>query len=521
MSGAHASLSRGPCALIGGRVVDIPGSAIVSHDPARPERVIWSGTPRLAHVDEAVDAARGALPAWARWSFERRAEALRAFQRVCKAREQAIADLLCDEVGKPMWEARQEAALLASKVDITLDRAPGAALHRVLPLEVPVSETRVGRCFFKPHGVMAVLGPFNFPAHLPNGHIVPALACGNTIVFKPSDKAPATGHLLGELLLEALESVGAPAGVVNVIQGAADVASGLSRHAGVDGVLFTGSWPVGRRILEANLDTPGRIVALEMGGNNPAVVMDDADLRQAVSECARSGFATAGQRCTCTRRVIVHEKVADRFIKGLVSAAEALAVGDPRSEKPVFMGPVIRKEAQEAVAAFVGSLERAGGEVLLRPATPGVPGCKGGHFVTPGIVRVDRFSLGEDAGRDAGCDVEVFGPVVRVCVVKSLDQAIRQANASRYGLAAAIFTKDPAAAERFVLECRAGCVNVNNGTAGASSKLPFGGLGLSGNHRPAGAFSVDYCAYPVASMVESSAAAALSPGMTFEDAWLG
>ncbi len=422
-----------------------------------------------------------------------------------------------------MWEAKGEASILAGKVDITLDNSTHGSLARVSDYEIELSETRRGVCRYRPHGVMAVIGPFNFPAHLPNGHIIPALAMGDTVVLKPSDKTPAVGQLIAEMFNEALDSIGAPKGVVNLVQGGGDIAAKLVTHPGVDGVLFTGSWPVGRKILEANLDHPGRIVALELGGNNPAVVMADCDLRQAAVECARASFATTGQRCTCTRRIILHEKIADRFIGALKNAAEAIEVGDPRREPPVFFGPLIREEARQAAMGYYESLVSAGGESLVAPkALNDIVGCDGGHFITPGAVRVDRF-VADDAGgpgRDAGCDMEVFGPIVRVCVVKSYEEAIEQANATRYGLAASIFTTSKETGERFLIDAKAGCVNVNAGTAGASGKLPFGGLGWSGNHRPAGSSSVDYCAYPVASMVETSDTAPLSPGMTFDDSWV-
>jgi len=519
---AHASLRHPPSDLIGGEFLPLPGDALRSHNPARPAQTVWQGSPEFTHVDRAVAAARGALPEWSRWPMDRRAQALRAYQSICRERAGEIAALIRDEVGKAQWEADQEAAALAGKVDITLDESEVGALRRVRGYELPLGETKRGVCRFRPHGVMAVIGPFNFPAHLPNGHIVPALALGNTVVLKPSDKTPAVGQMLGELFQDALASAGAPAGVVNVVQGAAEPAARLTTHEGVDGILFTGSWPVGRRILEANLDRPGRIVALEMGGNNPAVVMDDADLRQAVVECARAAFNTTGQRCTCTRRIIVHERLADRFIGALVKTARGLRIGAPDDADPVFMGPIIRAEARAATLAFAADLARGGGDVLLAPESiDDVPGCAGGHFVSPGVVRVNRFTT-RDAGpgADAGCDAEVFGPVVRVAVVGGYDEAVEQANATRYGLAASIFTTSARTAERFLADARAGCVNVNTGTAGASGKLPFGGLGLSGNHRPAGAFSVDYCAIPVASMIESSAAASVSAGMTFDDAWV-
>jgi succinylglutamic semialdehyde dehydrogenase len=547
----HPSLSRSPADLIGGRWIELaPGStgAVTSINPAHPGRQVWSAVPIIDHVQAAVAAARAALPAWISAGRDRRIGVLRRYQQVCKARQHQVAELICDETGKAMWEARAEAGLLASKVDITLE-APlvdgkpnaAAALSRVTDFDFKLTDSRSARAYFRPHGVMGVLGPFNFPAHLPNGHIVPALAMGNTVVLKPSDKTPAVGQLLGELFQQALDEEGFTGlGVVNVVQGATPSARALSSHDGIDGVLFTGSWPVGRSILQANLDRPGRILALEMGGSNGAVVMPDADLRQAAIEIARCAFNTTGQRCTSTRRAIIHRDVADKLIPAICKAATNLVIGDPRSQHSVFMGPIIRENARTAVFDFQSALARAGGEVLVQ-STPldvghSTQGTNSdGFYVTPSVVRVPRFTLtpgpsthgspGEGVVPqrldDPGCDEELFGPLLRISVTDSLDDAIEQANATRFGLVAAIFTRSKAAADRFLLEARAGCVNVNTGTAGASSRLPFGGLGLSGNHRPAGSFSLDYCAFPTAAMLESGPAATIAEGMRFEDAWLG
>jgi len=480
-------------------------------------------------VDEAVAAARAALPGWRALGMEGRVAALRAYQKIASSRVDEVAALICRETGKALWDCKAEAGLLGGKVDITLEQpeaGPHAALARVTGFDLPIAESRIGRTRFRPHGVMAVLGPFNFPAHLANGHIVPALLLGNTIVFKPSDKTPAVGQLVAAMFHEALQSVGAPAGVINLVQGGADIAKAIVAHEHTDGILFTGSWAVGRRILEANLDRPGRIVALELGGNNPAIVMDDADLKQAAIECCRSAFVTTGQRCTCTRRVIVHRGIAERFIPALIKAAGSLVIGDPMegvAGQPAFMGPIIRAEARDAVLKFQHEAStKGGGRILMEATAMEHPsgGPSGGHYITPGILEVPRFSLSDDRCKDAGCDEEVFGPLLRVSIADDFDDALAQANATRYGLAASLFTKNAALAERFLDEANAGCANINTGTAGASGKLPFGGLGLSGNHRPAGSFSVDYCAYPVASLIESGDAAGLLPGMHFDDAWL-
>ncbi len=511
----HASLKHAPADLIGGAWVTPKGRALESRNPAKPSEIVWAGSTSVTHVDIAVSAARRALPVWSSWPVAKRFEALRRFQKLANERVDAVTAIIRDETGKPTWDSKAEAQLLSNKVDITLDQTPGAAMARVSGFEVKLAETRTGKAWFRPHGVMAVLGPFNFPAHLPNGHIIPALAMGNTIVLKPSDKTPGVGQMLIELLQEALEAEGAPAGVVNLVQGAADVAAAVASHADLDGILFTGSWPVGRRIMEANLDRPGRILALEMGGNNAAVIMPDADLKQAVIECVRCAFITAGQRCTCTRRLVVHKDVADKVIPAVAKAASNLVIGAPDAAHPVFMGPVITEQARKGILDAQSALAKAGGEVMMPCTSVEMPG--GGWYVSPGIMRVEKFTL--DEGK-AGSDVEIFGPFLRISVVESLEEAIEQANATRYGLAASIFARDGKTIETFLAHARAGCVNVNTGTAGASSKLPFGGLGQSGNHRPAGAFSLDYCAYPVAGMIESGAASLVSPGMRFDEGWL-
>lgn len=531
MSGVkHPSLGRAAADFVDGEWIDLAApskgaSAVESRNPAKPDEVVWRGNPRAAHVEAAVEAARGALAEWAGWGRDNRFHVLKKFGELCKAHAPKMAEIICDETGKAMWEAKGEASALASKVDITLDASPVGGLRRVEGYELELAPQRIGRAWFRPHGIMAVIGPFNFPAHLPNGHIIPALAMGNTVVFKPSDKAPAVGQLLVELLAEALAKGGAPnkgRGVVNLVQGGADIASKLVGHDDLEGILFTGSWPVGRRIMEANLDRPGRIIALEMGGNNAAVVMDDADIRQAVIEVVRCAFNTTGQRCTCTRRVVVHEAVADHFLRAACECASRLVVGSPRSREPVFMGPIISAAARDAVLGFQSKAAKAGAQMVLEAAPVKVSRTgTDGWYLSPGVMLVDRFNAAA-AGKtfDAGCDEEVFGPLLRMTTVSSLDEAIEQCNATRFGLAASIFTRSQAAAERFLVEARAGCVNVNAGTAGASSKLPFGGLGLSGNHRPAASFSLDYCAYPVAGMLERGNAAALADGMAFDDAWL-
>ena len=427
---------------------------------------------------------------------DRRAH-LERWREVCVKHAARLSAAISREVGKVKWEADLEAKIVAEKVLITLE---DRVLARVAGFEVAAGAGKLGICTFKPHGVMAVLGPFNFPAHLPNGHIVPALLLGNTIVFKPSEKAASVGQLLAELADEA----GFPAGVFNVVQGTALISARLASHPEVDGVLFTGSFPVGRRILEANLDTPGRIIALEMGGSNPTVVTAKADLRRAAIECARASFATTGQRCTCTRRIIVEDSIADRFIPMFLKLASNLVIAAADDCVPAFMGPLITDDARNEVLRAQESLAKRGRLLLEATALD-----RQGYFLGPGVVEIDRFRLEEH-------ESEIFGPFVQVARATDLDDAIAQANATKFGLAASVFTNDESEWREIFAQVRAGCINLNTGTAGASSKLPFGGLGASGNHRPAGAFAVDAAAYPVATMIDS-AELAIAQGMCVDE----
>ena len=494
-------LTASPANLVAGDFRPLAGGdgdTIQSVNPASPDDVVFESATRRGDVADAVAAARAALPAWSGRSLEERVAVLRRWQALTKANADRIADLIVLEMGKVRGECLFEANALGGKVDITLGPE---SLSRVTDYTVPVNDSRDGDCRFKPHGVMAVIGPFNFPAHLPNGHWVPALLTGNTIVFKPSDKTPATGQLLAELMQQALDESGAPKGVFNMVQGAADVASTLTADPGIDGILFTGSWPVGRRILEANLDHPGRIVALELGGSNPAVVMPDAHLRQAVIECARAAFATTGQRCTCTRRIIVHEAIADTFIPAFCRTASNLLVGPGDSTDPVFMGPLVTEASAREALEFQSGLVEAGGSVLVQATRSIVPvissrpaWCRSIDSrlkTTPSAsVRSLRSRSSRISMRRSSSPMPRATDWRPVCSVPSVRRSI--GTSPRSAPDASIGTPEPP--ER-------------------SSKLPFGGLGHSGNHRPAGAFSVDYCAYPVASMVERGADAAVPAGM--------
>jgi succinylglutamic semialdehyde dehydrogenase len=480
-----AYLTQPPSDYVDGAFRPLVGDVITTRDPAQPSQVVWTGTPVAAHAEEAVAAARRALPAWRARSFDERRSFLERWREACLRNARRLSAAISREIGKVTWEAELEAKIVAEKVTITLE---DRVLARVAGFEVAAGVGKTGICAFRPHGVMAVLGPYNFPAHLPNGHIVPALLVGNTVVFKPSEKGASVGQLLAEIAAE----VGFPEGVFNVVQGGGAIASRLATHPDVDGVLFTGSFPVGRRILEANLDTPGRLIALEMGGSNPAYISAHADLRRAAIECVRAAYATTGQRCTCTRRILVDEAIADRFMPMFLKLTSTLVVAGADDGVPAFMGPLVTNDARDAVLRAQASLASRG-RLILEAS----PLDREGFFLAPGAAELERFSLDEEGD-------EIFGPFVQFARVRGVDDAIAQANATRFGLAASIFTNDEREWHAFREGSRAGCVNWNTGTAGASSKLPFGGTGRSGNHRPAGAFAVDACAYPVATMIDTA-----------------
>ncbi len=424
-------------------------------------------------VDAAVARARAAFPTWRDAGLTARSGVLRRFAVLARERADALAQLLAREVGKALWDARSEAALLPAKVDVTL----AEGLRFVAPIEAGAG----ARATTHPRGVLAVLGPFNFPAHLPNGHIVPALATGNTVVWKPSELAPAVAEWVAALWREA----GLPPGVLEVAQGGAATGSSLALHPDVDGVLFTGSWSTGRALAAAVLDQPGKLLALELGGKNALVVLRDADLRLAVAEAATSICATTGQRCSSASRIFVERPLLDAFADRLTAALRGVRIGAPL-EPGVFMGPLVSRAAFDKVASFRAQAGAAGGERVL-DVDPGLAP----PFVGPGLVRFTDTRQDHPYQR-----AEIFGPEAALYPVEDLDHAIDAVNDSDYGLVASVMTADRAAYERCIGRVRTGLLNWNRGTIGASGRLPFGGAKRSGNDRPAGILAALYCTTP-------------------------
>jgi succinylglutamic semialdehyde dehydrogenase len=475
---------------------DGAGAAASSFDPATGETVWRGATAWKGDVAQAVAAARRALPAWADQPRAARAAALRRYQSALERRAPAFAEALSRETGKALWETKAELGSMRAKVDASLKAYDERTGESHLPTAFGQAVLR-----HRPHGVMAVLGPFNFPGHLPNGHIVPALLAGDTVVFKPSEETP----LAGQMLVEALEEADLPPGVVNLVQGGRDTGAALIAEA-IDGLLFTGSASAGAYFRRIFADRPDVILALELGGNNPLVVWDCADAEASAYLAAQSAYITAGQRCVCARRLILPQGAeGDRHLAALQALLPRLRVGAPSEVPEPFLGPVISPAAADRMLEAQAAMEKAGGRILMpmRKVARGALTEKNSPFLTPGLV--DMSEAREKP------DEEFFGPLLQVIRVGSFDAALEEANRTRYGLAAGLVSDKRALWEIFRERIRAGVVNWNRQTTGASGKLPFGGVGDSGNHRPSAFYAADYCAFPMASLEADRAVAPEKP----------
>jgi succinylglutamic semialdehyde dehydrogenase len=468
----------------------MPGTEIISTEPATGA-VLWRQM--SGDADHEVAQARASWAAWAAHPLAYRIEALRRFANVVRQKADAFTDLLARETGKPLWEARTEVETVIAKVDISITAYSERTGQR--RIDAPMNTRLALR--HKPHGVLAVLGPYNFPVHLPNGHIVPALLAGNAVVFKPSEKTPASGAFL----VDCYHAAGIPEGCVRLLVGGPDEGKALAGHPDIDGLLFTGSANTGIALNRQFATRPEKILALEMGGNNPIVVWDTPDLYSAAVLVVQSAFTTAGQRCTAGRRLIVDQKLFDPLMTELNKLIGRLIIGEPHADPAPFMGPVIDNDSADMLTESFLALSTMGGRPLryMQRLIEDRP------FLTPGVI--DMTNATEKV------DVELFGPILQVFRVDSFEQAIVEANDTRYGLSASLVSQDPKLYDQFWANIRAGIVNWNRPTNGASSAAPFGGVGWSGNHRPSAYYAADYCAYPVVSSESDSARASMGVGL--------
>ncbi|GAC1624999.1 MAG: succinylglutamate-semialdehyde dehydrogenase [Nevskia sp.] len=482
--------------LIDGRWQDGRGAVFASLNPS-DGRTIWRGAAAAAaDVEQAIAAARAAFPAWAERSFAEREAVARRYAALLDANRERLANLIGAETGKPLWDARTEVAAMIGKIDISVRAYHARTGAGEAPLGAATQALR-----HRPHGVVAVFGPYNFPGHLPNGHIVPALLAGNCVIFKPSELTPWVAEATVQLWLEA----GLPPGVIGLLPGERATGEALAAHHGLDGLYFTGSARTGQILARQCAETPQRILALELGGNNPLIVGRIADRRAALHDVVQSAYLSSGQRCTCARRLYLPQGAeGDAFVAALAAVVRNLRVGAYDAEPQPFMGPLISARAAQGLLQAQADLLARGAKAIVGMTAL----AQGPAYVSPALLNVSAVATLPDE--------EHFGPLLQVDRYATLDEAIAKANATRYGLSAALLSADRAEYERFYRGIRAGIVNWNRQTTGASSAAPFGGVGASGNHRASAFYAADYCAYPVAS-IEAPASelpATLAPGLT-------
>lgn len=466
-----------------------------SFNPATGE-VIWQGLAAGKNeVDQAFYQANEARKTWSNLAFEERVQHIVRFKNYLAEKIHPFAEAISKESGKPLWEAMSEVSAVINKIDISIGAYELRCAELKLQTGATLSTTR-----HKPHGIVAVFGPYNFPAHLPNGHIVPALIAGNTVIFKPSELGP----LVGELMYKYWTESGLPKGVIHLLQGGAETGKLIAAHPLLNGLFFTGSWPTGKILLEQFAAHPEKILALEMGGNNPLVFHECANSIAAAYLALQSAYLTSGQRCTCARRLIVIESPhSDKFIHELKEMIKSIRIGPYTQVPEPYMGPLISEKAALKIIEAQTSLIRLGGKPIftVRQLKEGT------GFITPGLIDVTDITHLPDE--------EYFGPLLQLIRVSSFDAAIEKANQTAYGLSAGLISDDPKCYEQFYKQVKAGVINWNTPLTGASSASAFGGIGHSGNFRPSALYAADYCAYPVASMENEmvSLPISLNPGL--------
>lgn len=465
-------------------------SALQSFDPATGD-LLWSGP--VGDVELEVATARADWVVWASRSMSVRAETLRRFGNVVRSRHDELTTLISCETGKPQWEARNEVDAVLARIEASVSAYTERTGTRLLEGALGVRSA----LRHKPHGIVGVLGPYSFPLLLPISHIAPALLAGNSIVFKPSERTPATGALL----VECLRTAGVPDSSVRLLIGGPDIGKKLAIHPGVDGLLFTGSADVGLGLHRLYSEMPNKMLALEMGGNNPIIVWEAPDVQQAAILVVQSAFLSAGQHCMAARRLIVQDGKEGPLLEQVATLIDRLIVDKADCKPAPFMGPMIDMDVADAMIEAFLDLMMKGGRPIKHMARP----MPGRPFLTAGLIDVT------DVERRP--DVEYFGPMLQVIRVPDFDAALLEANATRFGLSASLVGGSPQHYDRFWANIRAGVVNWNRPTNNMMSSGPIGGVGLSGNHRPGGSYAADYCAYPVVSTEVENARASIGIGL--------
>ncbi|MGE3806569.1 MAG: aldehyde dehydrogenase family protein [Gemmataceae bacterium] len=484
---------------IAGRWLDANGKTFESHSPSRWDEVVGvfpEGGPEQAA--EAVKAARAAFPEWRRQSRVRRAELFDNLAQLVKRDVDLLSELMARECGKVINECKAEVieGLHMIQYVFGTGRMP---MGDVLSSEIPEKDAYMRR---KPWGVAAVITPWNFPFAVPLWMLGPSLVEGNTCVFKPSEDTPAVGQKMVELFIEA----GFPPGVINLVQGAGETGEALVKNPDVNVVLFTGSYDVGKRIQQLSAEFYDRIVACEMGSKSAVIVCEDARLDLAVTACLLSAFKTSGQRCVSAGRLIVHEKLFDKFADKFVATAKRLHIGNPLD--PVnFTGPVIHKGSVEKILKYNDLARQEKAKILLEggPMTSGehAKGC----YMSPFIYR-QEWQPGLRTIRE-----EVFGPHLAIIPFKTNDEAVKIYNDTQYGLSMAVITEDYRAMRYFRDECEYGMGYVNLPCIGAEVHLPFGGVKKSGNGHPSAAGLIEAVTHKTAFTINHGTEVKMAQGL--------
>ncbi len=437
------------------------------------------------HVDAAVESGQQAFAKWKAIPLQGRLEIIKRFGEELEKRKDKIARHIAVETGKPFDEALGEAGLLKAKINVTIDEGLKLISEQKLDLGAGLGR---GEIHWRPKGLLVVIGPFNFPVHLSNGHIIPALITGNTIILKPSEKTP----YCAQIYMEAAEAAEFPPGVIQLVHGNADLATRLIRHPHIDGVLATCSYDVGAKIQKELAAEPEKIIALEMGGKNAALIWEFQDLQKCADDLIRSSFLTTGQRCTALSRCYVKREFIDALTESFHKKAKDLVIGHPFQEDPKpFMGPIISARSREDFLRYSHIAESEGAEIVMRgkplEGTPqkGRHPLPEGYYVTPSIHAIKKWDPKSNYQTH-----EIFGPDIFFCPIDSIEEGIAAVNSTDYGLSFSFYGGNEATFEKVADSIEAGLCYWNRPTVGASAKLPFGGWKRSGNQRPAGIFAI-------------------------------
>ncbi|MDH4468272.1 MAG: aldehyde dehydrogenase family protein [Bacteriovoracaceae bacterium] len=459
---------------------------IVKMNPSAFNEILWEMPVDHSHGIKIMESAVSGYQLWRKVPLEKRIEALLRYKAALIKREDEMTEALALETGKPLWEARQEAKGLAAKVDVTISDSLPRVADKTIDQIMPGTK---GSTLHRPIGPSLVIGPFNFPCHLANGQIVNALIAGNSIIFKPSEKTAFSPQLMMDALVEAEF----PVGVVNLLQGDGAAVAQILSDKRIKGVFFTGSREVGKKILQATHLDLGKMVALELGGKNTTIVDKDVPLEYVVSELLSACFLTAGQRCTSTSLVVVHQKIYGDLLDLLRTWTKKIIIGAPHQNPTPFMGPLIDENAVQLYQNYIDLAKEQGAKEWL----PMQNLCKEklGYFSSPSILTYEGTWQNKSfIGK------EIFAPNTLVIPFHKEEEAIAIANSTEYGLAAAVFSQDSHFIQHCLMDIDAGVINVNKSTVGASGRLPFGGLKESGNYRPAAVSMIDSCVHAISSL---------------------